>query len=316
MKASSISSSKNTSRGYLIAVVGTAIWSTTAIFIRYLNDAYGMPPMVVAFWRDFFVALVLIFTLVLFNHDLLRLDREHFRFVLGYGLSLAVFNSLWTVSVKMNGAAVATVLIYSSAAFTALYERWFLNGSLGWRKILAILLSLGGCVLVAGVYDLAAWRLNPWGIVLGLFSGVGFSGYSLLGKKSAVKGIDSWTALTHSFMVASLILLLFNFVPNWISNTSTLDQLFWLGDSLAGWGVLLLLAIGPSIGGYGLYTLSLHYLPASVSNLIATLEPSLTAVLAYIFLGERFSNAQVVGSILILLGVLILRLREQYRNRV
>lgn len=316
MNAFSTPGLKTTTRGYLIALVGTAIWSTTAIFIRHLNDAYGMPPMVVAFWRDFWVALTLILVLMLVNRNLLKLEREHLRFLWGYGLSLAIFNSLWTVSVKMNGAAVATVLIYSSAAFTALYERWFLQGSLGWRKILAIVLSLVGCVLVAGVNDPATWRLNPWGILLGLFSGVGFSAYSLLGKRSAAKGINSWTALTYSFATAALILLLFNFIPGPASNPSILARLFWLGDSFSGWGVLLLLAIGPSIGGYGLYTLSLHYLPASVSNLIATLEPSLTAVLAYLLLGERFTCAQIIGSLLILLGVLILRLREQYRKRV
>jgi drug/metabolite transporter (DMT)-like permease len=72
-----------------------------------------------------------------------------------------------------------------------------------------------------------------------------------------------------------------------------------------------LLAIGPSIGGYGLYNVSLKYLSASVANLIATLEPSMTAVLAYLFLGEILTPAQIVGSILILVGVVILRLRER-----
>ena len=54
-----------------------------------------------------------------------------------------------------------------------------------------------------------------------------------------------------------------------------------------------------------------RYLPASVVNLIATLEPSFTAVQAYFLLGERFSTEQVLGSLLILGGVIALRLGEK-----
>jgi drug/metabolite transporter (DMT)-like permease len=305
------SNDETTTRGYLIALLGVAIWSTTAIFIRYLNDAFDMPAMAIAFWRDFFVAIALVFFFLLINRNRFRFGHIHLRFIVGYGLTLAIFNSLWTVSVKMNGAAIATVLIYSSAAFTALYERWFLGGRLGWRKALAILLSLFGCVLVSGVYNPAAWKLNPWGILVGLLSGIGFTAYSLLGKKSASKGINSWTALMYSFVVASLFLLIFNLFPDPSSHNAPLTRLFWLGDSFWGWLVLVVLAIGPSIGGYGLYTYSLGYLSASVANLIATLEPSMTAFLAYILLGERFTPAQILGSILILAGVIILRLRER-----
>lgn len=316
MSKNTETSQKHTSKGYLIAIVGVAIWSFTAIFIRYLNDAFDMPPMVIAFWRDLFVAFALLVTFSFANRKLISLEKKHYKFILAYGFVLAVFNALWTVSVKLNGAAIATVLVYGSAAFTALYERWFLKSRLGIWKSTAIILSLLGCVLVAGAYDPAVWQLNPTGIVVGLLSGIGFTAYSLLGKKSLSKGINSWTALLYSFAVASVLLFTLNLLPDTITHLSVVDRLFWLGDSTWGWMVLILLAIGPSIGGYGLYNLSMNYLSASVANLIATLEPSMTAVLAYLLLGERFTLAQIIGSILILLGVFILRLREQFRNRV
>jgi len=55
---------------------------------------------------------------------------------------------------------------------------------------------------------------------------------------------------------------------------------------------------------------SLTYLPASVANLIATLEPSMTAVLAYLFLRETFTTPQLIGSGLIIGGVIILRIGD------
>jgi len=87
-------------------------------------------------------------------------------------------------------------------------------------------------------------------------------------------------------------------------------NLLWLGTAWTGWLVLVALAVGPTVGGYGLYTVSLTYLPASVANLIATLEPAMTASLAYILLGERLSVPQLIGSALIIGGVIVLRLSE------
>jgi len=97
------------------------------------------------------------------------------------------------------------------------------------------------------------------------------------------------------------------------------DTLLWLSRPLAagpegwreaalGWGTLALLAVGPTLGGYGLYTVCLTYLPATTANLIVTLEPAITAGLAFFFLGERFTIPQLLGGGLILIGVVLLRL--------
>jgi drug/metabolite transporter (DMT)-like permease len=47
-----------------------------------------------------------------------------------------------------------------------------------------------------------------------------------------------------------------------------------------------------------------------VASLIATLEPVITATMAFFLLGERPSTIQVVGGFLITLGVIALRRKE------
>ncbi|GAP06627.1 predicted permease, DMT superfamily [Anaerolinea thermolimosa] len=300
---------RNQTKGYVIALVGTFIWSTTAILIRHLTNQWHLPPIILAFWRDFFVFLILVLILGFFRRSLLFTTRSTFLYLLIYGLVLAVFNFTWTLSVYYNGAAVSTVLAYSSAAFTAVLGWRFLNENLGGAKILAVGFSLTGCILVSGAASVSAWALNPLGIVTGLISGMAFAIYSLFGRQASRRGIPSLTTLTYTFGTAAGFLLLFNMVE--IPGYSGIRHLFWLENSLVGWGFLILLAFGPTIGGYGLYTVSLGYLPASVANLIATLEPALTAVQAYLFLGERLTSTQLAGSILILGGVIFLRWSEQ-----
>ena len=83
-----------------------------------------------------------------------------------------------------------------------------------------------------------------------------------------------------------------------------------MGNALAGWGILFLLAAGPTLAGYGLYNVSLGYLPSGIVNLIVTLEPAFTAVIAYLLLGERLSVIQLGGCLLILAGVALTRANE------
>jgi drug/metabolite transporter (DMT)-like permease len=294
-------------KGYLIALVGTAIWSTTAIFIRYLTTSYALPPLVLAFWRDLFVAAGLAVALAVFNPRSLRANRSHWKFLLVYGFVLSIFNALWTVAVALDGAAVATVLAYNSPAFTALLAWRFLGERLLPAKIVAILLSMAGCILVSGAYNLAVWRVNPLGIAAGLLAGLAFAVYSIMGKTAAQRSMPAWSTLLYIFLGAAAFLLLYQLIPALIPGSGRSLDLLALGGSSTGWAVLAALALGPTIGGYGLYSVSLTYLPASVANLIATLEPTMTAALAYFLLGETFTPLQVVGGILVLLGVVILR---------
>jgi drug/metabolite transporter (DMT)-like permease len=302
----------NLTRGYTIALISAMILSTTAIFIRHLTQTYHLPSLVLAFWRDCLVVLTLLLVLGLRRPRLLRVTRRHLLYLIVYGLILAIFNALWTLSVALNGAAISTVLVYCSAGFTALLGWWLLKERLDWAKFLALVLSLGGCVLVSGALDTAAWQANLIGIVAGILSGLFYAIYSLMGRSAAQRGLNPWTTLFYTFGLAAVFLLLFNLLPGGPlpGAASRLADLFWLGTAMAGWGILFLLAAGPTVLGFGLYNVSLSYLPSSIANLIVTLEPAFTTVIAYFLLGERLNGLQFGGSVLILAGVVFLRIYE------
>jgi len=271
-----------------------------------------LPALILACWRDFFVTLSLLAALGLLRPALLRVSRQHLRYLVFYGLMLAIFNSLWTLSVTLNGAAVSTVLAYCSAAFIALLGRWLLKERLDWAKGLAVAVSLGGCVLVSGVLDLGVWRANMMGILTGILSGLWYAIYTLMGRSASQRGLNPWTTLVYTFGFAAVFLFLFNLLPGGLlpGAASRLADFLWLGKAWGGWGMLLLLAAGPTLAGFGLYNVALIHLPSSVVNLIATSEPVFTAAIAYILLGERLTWIQIAGSLLILGAVVFLRISE------
>ena len=299
-------------RGYLVGLIAAIILSTTAIFIRHLTTHYDVPPLVLAFWRNAMTTLVLGGLLAWRWPALLRVDRRHLRYLAGYGVLLAVFNSLWTLAISRTGASVATVLVYSSTGFTVLLAWWLLDEPLTGIKMLAVGCSLGGCVLVARAYDPAVWDTNLLGIVTGVLSGVAYAGYHLMGRSASQRGLNPWTTLLYTFGGATLVLLFFNLQPviDLPGSAPSPGDMLWLGDSLAGWGWVLALAAGPTLTGYGLINVTLAMLPSSVASLVLSTEPAYTAILALFLFDEVLNGPQIAGAVLIMVAVVALRLFE------
>ena len=285
-------------RGIVYVLIGTLLWSTTGIFISYLLLNYDIRPLNLAFWRSLFAGVTLIALLAWRNPAALRLQRGDWLFFALYGfIGLAAFNGTWTYSVQYNGAAVATVLAYTSPAFTVLLARPLLREPLTVRKLIAAALSLAGCVLVARAYEAEAWRVNLAGILTGVGTGLMFSIFSVTGRWSVGRFANPWTVTAYGFLFAAVGLGL---AQDW-------SAVFSLGRAWPAWGILFGLAIGPSLLGFGLYTVSLRYLPAGVAGLIASLEPALTTLLAVLLLSERLENWQWLGMGLILAGVALVQ---------
>lgn len=301
----------NFNRGYLIALLSAAILSTTGILIRYLTLNFHLPALILAFWRDVIMAITLVVILGLFKPALLHLSKKFIPFVLIYGFVVAVFNSMWTLSVAINGAAVATVMVYCSAAFTALLGWWLLKEKLGVWKLIAVALSLVGCLLVSDALQASAWQANFLGIFTGILAGLFYAIYSLFGRSASQKGMNTWTTLLYSFGVASVFLLVFNLLPLDIPGAAgQVSNLLWQDLGLLGWLLLFFLSAGPTLLGFGTYNLSLNYLPSSVANLIATSEPVFTTITAFFVFGEILKPIQMVGGLLLVGGVVLIRLTE------
>lgn len=308
---------QNTRRGYLVAILSALILAWTGIFIRYVTVNYQMPALILAFWRNLFVTVVLLPIPLLFRPKLLKVKPQDFRFLVQFALMLVLFNSFWTTSVAMTGAAVATVLVYSSSAFTAILDRLVNQEKISFQKAGAIGLCLAGCVLVSEVLDAEVWTVNALGIAAGLLSGFMYAVYTLFGRSAAKRGIHTWTTIFYTFFLAAIVFLILNLLPlGFLPGTAAIpEEMVWLGDAWQGWLALVMLAAGPTLLGYGTYNLALQDLPSSVVNLIVTSEPVFTTLIAYVLLGERMNLVQAIGSLLIIGGVILMRLKLESKSK-
>ena len=200
-------------KGYVVAVIAAFFLSTTAIFIRYLTLGFGVPALVLALWRDVFVVVTLIPALAMARPRLLRVPVRLLPYLAVYGLVLALFNSLWTLSVALNGAAVATILVYSSGAFTASAGAALPEGEAGLgqargRSHEPLRLRPGRGPPRPGLME---WRSGRR--AHRRRGGLSYALYSLFGRSAADRGLDPWTPLVYIFAFAALFLFAVNCVP-------------------------------------------------------------------------------------------------------
>ncbi len=285
-------------RGYIIVLTGTVIWAFTGIFVKILLTQYGMDPLTLAFWRVFIVTLFLFGSLSFLNVRYLRIAPRDSVIFFFYGLiGVGIHQIVWITSVQYNGAAVATVIIYTSPAIVALFAWRFLHEEMGGTKLTALAATILGCALVARAYDPGQVVLNPIGLLAGIGSAFTFASYSLLGRV-VTRRYSPWTSIAYAFLFGTLFLLPVSFLAREFVPTS----LPW-----DGWGALVFLALVPTLGGFASYTIGLSHLPASVASILAAFEPVTTAIVAYWVFGEVLDGPQLLGAALIFLGVVMLR---------
>lgn len=284
-------------RSYLLALASTLAFATTGPLIKYILLNTALLPISLAFWRAAFLALFMLLALRALRPKWLSLTRRDVPFYVAYGsIGVALSQSFWIYSVSLNGAALATALFYVSPAFVALFSRLLFGEPITRTKQVALVLTLAGVALISQAYDLAQFRLGWFGVLVGIASGLVYSTYTLFSKEAGQRH-HPWVAMAYAFAFGTLFLGL----------AQGRGDVLALSSAWQGWIAVLFLALGPTLGGYSLYTLSLRDLPAGIASLILPLELVFAAIIAFLAFGETWHPLQVVGAALIILSILLLQ---------
>lgn len=285
--------------GILIVIAATACWATSGIFINLIIRKTALSAVGLAFWRDLTTSVVLLVGILIVKPKLLIVKKKDLPWLIGMGaISIGVFHVFWNQAVVMIGASLATVVQCNAPIFVTIMA-WFLFGErITTRKIIAVVLAAVGTILVSGISGVGEWKIVPIGLLIALGSAITYGSLSLFGKKLS-GDYNPWTIMFYIFSIGTLTLF-----------TVQLGQ----PDPWPSSGDFLPLFIGfvliSTIVGFTLYTTALKFLPASVASITATSEIFFASILAFIFLQERMDRWQILGSILIIAGVVLVSLAK------
>lgn len=287
-------------RGYLLALIAAAAWSTSGLFIRWTVASSGVSALSLAFWRDLATFLCALLGLALLRPAWLRVQRRDLPWFLALGaIGVGMFHYLWSLTILNIGYAAATVLLYAAPAYVTLMAWLLWREPLTCSKILAILLTFAGCVLVAGREQLAAVDLTAGGLILGLVTAVTYGSFSLLGRHVAPR-YSHWTVLLYGFGFGALALLPFQLAASLAGSPTP-----WPVPSET-WIWFASLVVIATIIPFGAYVAGLRWLPVSVASIIIASEVAFGALIGYIFFDEILTPTQILGAALVVAGVVLI----------
>jgi drug/metabolite transporter (DMT)-like permease len=222
------------------------------------------------------------------------------------GLFLAGDLVMWNHSIPDVGAGVATVLGNLQVLFIAVLAWLVLKERPNGRYLTLLPVILAGVILVSGVVGGSTTGVNPVaGTWLGLGTSLAYAVFLLILRQTAgqtrhVAGqlADATFGAAVGALLLGLTLGSFQFRVPWPS---------------FGW--LVMLALVSQTVGWLFITSSLPQLPAAVSSLVLLLQPAASMVLAYFILGQRPTVLQILGGVLVCVGVLAVTWTRRARSR-
>jgi drug/metabolite transporter, DME family len=280
--------------GVLAVLLACACWGSSGVFIKFVVADSGISALALAFWRDLSTFLVLLIGLAIARPAWLRVRRRDLVWLFCVGGCLGGLHVFWNLGVLVNGAAVATVQQAAAPAIVAVVARLIWLESLTRVKIVAIVLTFAGTVIVSGPNVLGGLNLSVQGYLIGLGIPILYAAWTLFGKKVR-RDYNAVTTLIYAFGFAALVLLpLQPFTPQ--PFPVKVSSLLWFAGMIAI----------PTVAGFIAFTSGLGRLAVSVATIVAMSEIVFVSVYAYFLLGERLTPSQILGTLLVVAGVMFL----------
>lgn len=271
--------------------------SFSAIFVKW-SDA---PASILSMYRMLFASLLMIPIVWKHRGEFKKIEKKDWLLLIFSGTFLALHFMLWFGSLKLTTVASSTIIL-ALQPLVSLVGGFFLFKE---STSLSSLLTMGIAIIGATMIGWGDWAVSQEAITgdfLSFFSVIAVVGYLLIGQR-VVKKVLHWIYSFCVFSIASIVLVIYNLSVG----------VAFGGYRAQEWGIFLLLAIVPTFS-HVINNWLLNYVNATTISMSILGEPVGATILAVLLLGERLVGWQIVGGVLVLLGVFVFLLQQQKRT--
>jgi DME family drug/metabolite transporter/O-acetylserine/cysteine efflux transporter len=279
-------------RDTLLGLVIILVWGVNFVVIAIGLDA--MPPLLMGGLRFLLVALI--------GCWFVKWPQMPLYWIIGYALTLSFgqFAFLFLAMSVGMPAGLASLILQSQALFTLIFAFLILKEYIKINQVIAILVSGAGLAII-GVTNNDN-QMTVIGFLMTLMAAACWAVGNLVTRTISQKGYKAdvnlviWSALIASvpFFISSYILE----GPELIARS--LINISW--QAIAS---LLYLAIVATILGYSLWSYLLSRYPAGQVAPLTLGVPVVGLVSAAVFLNENLNITQLIGVIIVMLGLFI-----------
>ncbi|HWJ02776.1 MAG TPA: DMT family transporter [Verrucomicrobiae bacterium] len=278
----------NPNLGVLFAVIAV---SAASVLIKMSAQ---LSALTVISYRLGLTLLILLPLALIFNRsEFTRLTKRDYLLAGASGVFLALHFITWTFSIYYTTVASSAVLVATQPVFVMLGSGLILKEWVGIKKGLCAALAMFGTALI-GYRDFQVAGPAFFGDMLALAGALFVAGYWLIGRHLRER-LSLLPYVVVVYGICEIIVLLA------VAGTGTSLS----PGSLNGFWILVLLAIIPTIFGHTLLNWSIKYVKTPVIAISLLGEPVGASILALLILREVPTSGQMLGGIIILLGIFL-----------
>jgi len=279
-----------------VKLIFTAIfWGGTFIAGRVVAKDVG--PFSAAFFRFFIASIFLIlFTYKIEGKLPILQKRQIFPLVLLGMSGVFLYNVFFFKGLKIIHAGRAAVIIAGNPIFITLFSAYFFKEKLSLIKVVGIILSVTGAVIVISKGRFAEIFSGGvgWGEIF-IFSCVfSWVAYSLIGK-AVMDGLSPLAAVSYSSVIGALLLFFPAFFEGAIENFRHYHLVDWVG--------MFYLGFFGTVIGFVWYYEGIKKIGPMKASLFINFVPISAVVMAFFILDEPITLSLFIGTLLVCSGV-------------
>jgi drug/metabolite transporter (DMT)-like permease len=290
--------------GYLLTVAAAALFAVNGTVSTLALQA-GLPATRLTALRCTGAALVLVAVLAVVAPSRLRITGREVPLVAVFGVvGIALTQFLYYVAIGRLPVGIALVFEMTAPVFIALYVWLVRREHVRSRLWLALALSLSGLVLVAQVWE-GGGALDLLGVLAALTAAVCLATYYLLGERGTAER-DPVALTAWSFVAAAAFWAVA--APWWEFDPGVLVARVpvSLGSTEVPAGLLVAwIVVAGAVIPFWLSLAALRHLPPTTAGLVATVEPVLASIVAWLWLEQVLTGWQVAGGAVVLAGIVL-----------
>jgi drug/metabolite transporter (DMT)-like permease len=270
-------------------LIGMIAISFSPIFVRY-SDA---PASIQGMYRMLFTVILMLPFGTKHLHTIRLISRKDWLLLSIAGFFLALHFLLWMESISYTSIASSTIILALEPVFVMIGAYFVFKDRAGKFAIIGLALALMGAFCV-GSGDIGLSKSAFTGDVLS-FLGTLAVAVNMLIAKRILSRVPSYL---YSLIVFAITVICFA-----IYNLCT--DVPYTGYAGNEWFLFLLLAIVPTVFGHMIFNWLLQYVKTTTISMSVLAEPVGASLLGMIIFNEMISTFQLVGGILIMIGLLL-----------
>lgn len=292
--------------GYAMATVAAGLFAINGTVSKVILTSADMTSLRLTELRATGAFIGLAVFIALKAPGRLRIRRDEIRLLVFYGVvGFALVTWLYFVAIERLPIGIGLLLEFTAPVLVALWARVMWHEHVRRRVWAALALALAGLMLVAEVWQDV--RLDTVGVAAGLLASGALATYFLTGEHVTARR-DALSLTCISLGVAAAFWAVVQ--PWWGFPFDELWETVSLQGTLASttapvWLLSLWMIVLGTIVPFALSLGALHHLPATKVSIVAMVEVVLASIVAWVWLEETLSAAQLAGGAVVLTGIVL-----------